>query len=60
MLGYLFVSGIWQIKDAIQPLYDLLTRFAPDPSYLTPIHPIFITVNTVYLFGASTSLNEFP
>ncbi|KAH9983462.1 hypothetical protein BJV77DRAFT_954278 [Russula vinacea] len=31
------------VKAAIQPLYDLLTRFAPDLSYLTTIHPIFVT-----------------
>jgi hypothetical protein len=35
----------YQVKAAIQPLYDLLTRFAPDLSYLTTIHPIFVTVS---------------
>jgi hypothetical protein len=34
-----------QGKAAITPLYDLLTRFAPDISHLTPIHPIFVTVS---------------
>jgi COP9 signalosome complex subunit 3 len=28
---------------AIHPVHSLLTRFAPDLSYLTPIHPIFVT-----------------
>ncbi|KAF4581663.1 hypothetical protein EYR40_002674 [Pleurotus pulmonarius] len=27
---------------AIEPLYDLLTRYTPNPSYLTPIHPLFL------------------
>jgi hypothetical protein len=40
------MSYLSQDKVAIMPLYDLLTRFAPDLSYLTPIHPIFITVST--------------
>jgi hypothetical protein len=38
---------IWQIKAAIQPLYNLLTRFTPDLSYLTPIHSIFVTVGVL-------------
>lgn len=29
---------------AIAPLHDLLTRYVPDLSYLTPIHPIFVTI----------------
>ncbi|KAH7907115.1 hypothetical protein BJ138DRAFT_1160881 [Hygrophoropsis aurantiaca] len=30
-------------KSAVQPLFDLLTRYAPTLSYLTTIHSIFIT-----------------
>ncbi|KAF8267165.1 hypothetical protein EI94DRAFT_1582498 [Lactarius quietus] len=30
-------------KAAIAPLHDLLTRYVPDLSFLTPIHPIFVT-----------------
>jgi hypothetical protein len=45
-------SGIWQVKAAIQPLYDLLTRFTPDLSYLTPIHPIFVTVGILSILLA--------
>lgn len=31
------------LKLAIQPLYNLVTRYPPDPSFLTTIHPIFLT-----------------
>jgi hypothetical protein len=34
-----------QVKAAMQPLYDILTRFVPNLSSLTPIHPIFVTVS---------------
>ncbi|KAF9457673.1 hypothetical protein BDZ94DRAFT_1338265 [Collybia nuda] len=30
------------VKAAIQPLYDLVRRYPPHPSYLTTIHPIFV------------------
>jgi hypothetical protein len=30
---------------AIAPLHDLLTRYVPNLSYLTPIHPLFVTVS---------------
>ncbi|EIN09351.1 hypothetical protein PUNSTDRAFT_67669 [Punctularia strigosozonata HHB-11173 SS5] len=39
-------------KLAIKPLYDLLTRYAPDLSYLTTVHPIFL--------HACTLANHFP
>lgn len=29
---------------AIQPLFDLVRRYPPDPSYLTSIHPLFVLV----------------
>jgi hypothetical protein len=45
-------AGIWQIKAAIQPLYDLLTRVTPDLSYLTPVHPIFVTVGVLRFLSA--------
>ncbi|KAI0310282.1 hypothetical protein OF83DRAFT_1070772 [Amylostereum chailletii] len=32
------------LKAAISPLYNLLTRYAPDLSYLTPIHPLLLTI----------------
>ena len=32
-----------QIKFALQPLYDLTTRYPPSLSYLTPLHPLFLT-----------------
>ncbi|TFY50562.1 hypothetical protein EVG20_g11447, partial [Dentipellis fragilis] len=31
------------LKIAIPPLYDLITRFPPALSHLTPLHPIFLT-----------------
>jgi COP9 signalosome complex subunit 3 len=33
-----------QPRSAILPLLGLVTRYPPDPSYLTPIHPIFLEV----------------
>ncbi|KAH9974716.1 hypothetical protein BGW80DRAFT_1302245 [Lactifluus volemus] len=48
-------------KAAITPLYDLLTRFAPDISHLTPIHPIFVTsCATTHFFNAALSVLEVP
>jgi hypothetical protein len=47
----LLVADFSQDKAAITPLYDLLTRFAPDLSYLTPIHPIFVTVSTPFVLA---------
>ena len=35
-----------QEKAAIAPLHDLLTRYVPDLTYLTPIHPLFVTVSS--------------
>lgn len=32
-----------QIKYALQPLYDLTTRYPPTLSYLTPLHPLLLT-----------------
>lgn len=32
-----------QIKYALQPLYDLTTRYPPSLSHLTPLHSLFLT-----------------
>ncbi|KAN0086215.1 hypothetical protein V8E55_007349 [Tylopilus felleus] len=45
--GQLTCGGGWeqwngQLALAIQPLFDLLTRYAPTPSHLTTIHPVFL------------------
>ncbi|KAI0253004.1 hypothetical protein BJV78DRAFT_1123777 [Lactifluus subvellereus] len=48
-------------KAAIVPLYDLLMRFAPDLSYLTPIHPIFVTAcSATCFFTAALPVLEVP
>ncbi|KII84533.1 hypothetical protein PLICRDRAFT_45885 [Plicaturopsis crispa FD-325 SS-3] len=47
----LLAKGIKRVADnhsdpkfALQPLYDLVTRYPPQLSYLTTIHPIFVSV----------------
>jgi hypothetical protein len=50
--------AFWQIKAAIQPLYDLLTRFTPDLSYLTPVHPIFVTVGVLRFLSAHQRISD--
>jgi hypothetical protein len=37
-------------KCAIRALYHLVTRYPPNPSYLTTIHPIFILVSRLSRF----------
>ncbi|KDQ60436.1 hypothetical protein JAAARDRAFT_32856 [Jaapia argillacea MUCL 33604] len=32
-------------KLSLKPLYDLLTRFPPNLSYLTPLHPLFVVAS---------------
>ncbi|KAI0065045.1 hypothetical protein BV25DRAFT_1822146 [Artomyces pyxidatus] len=39
-------EALGNVKFAIAPLYDLLTRYVPDLSYLTPLHAIFLTACT--------------
>jgi COP9 signalosome complex subunit 3 len=47
----LLAKGIMRLADsmnnmkyAIQPLYDLITRYPPSLTHLTPIHPLFLSV----------------
>lgn len=48
-------------KAAIAPLHDLLTRYAPDLSFLTPIHPIFVTTcATTSFFTAALPVLAVP
>ncbi|KAI9444144.1 hypothetical protein H4582DRAFT_1065366 [Lactarius indigo] len=48
-------------KIAIAPLHDLLARYAPDPSFLTPIHPIFVTTcATTSFFTAALPVLAVP
>ncbi|KAH9166523.1 hypothetical protein EDB89DRAFT_2003307 [Lactarius sanguifluus] len=48
-------------KAAIAPLHDLLTRYVPDPSFLTPIHPIFVTIcATTSFFTAALPVLAVP
>jgi COP9 signalosome complex subunit 3 len=49
------------MKYAIQPLYDLLTRFPPSLSYLTTIHPLFIaTCVQMHHFTAAIPVLSTP
>ncbi|KAH9059563.1 hypothetical protein EDB87DRAFT_1621629 [Lactarius vividus] len=48
-------------KAAIAPLHELLTRYAPDLSFLTPIHPIFVTIcATTSFFTAALPVLAVP
>ncbi|KAN0085883.1 hypothetical protein V8E55_007017 [Tylopilus felleus] len=38
----LLAEAAGNVALAIQPLFDLLTRYAPTPSHLTTIHPVFL------------------
>lgn len=33
-----------QLKFALNPLFDLVTRYPPTPSHLTALHPLFLRV----------------
>ncbi|KAI0000680.1 hypothetical protein BJV74DRAFT_766655 [Russula compacta] len=49
------------VKAAIQPLYELLSRFAPELAFLTTIHPIFITAcATSGFFSAALPVLSVP
>ncbi|KAN0086171.1 hypothetical protein V8E55_007305 [Tylopilus felleus] len=46
---------------AIQPLLDLLTGYAPTPSYLTTIHPVFLrTCVSTRHFAAALLVRAHP
>ncbi|KAF8838396.1 hypothetical protein BDN67DRAFT_971595 [Paxillus ammoniavirescens] len=57
----LFAEAAGSLKLAIQPLFDLLSRYSPSLSHLTTIHPIFLkTCVSARHFSAALPILAHP
>ncbi|KAF9240427.1 hypothetical protein BU15DRAFT_45833 [Melanogaster broomeanus] len=57
----LLAEAAGNLKLAIQPLFDLLSRYSPSLSHLTTIHPIFLkTCMSTRHFNAALPVLEHP
>ncbi|KAI0263007.1 hypothetical protein BC834DRAFT_888631 [Gloeopeniophorella convolvens] len=54
-------EALGAVKVAVAPLFDLLTRYAPDLAHLTTVHPVFLTVcATAGFFSAALPVLAVP
>ncbi|KAJ8515848.1 hypothetical protein ONZ45_g6774 [Pleurotus djamor] len=64
----LLAKGIMRVAEenhdprwAIEPLHDLLTRYTPSPSHLTPLHPLFVLLCAqTHCYTAALPILETP